>query len=64
MALSKAGFVDAAAAGVEAALESYKTLIGMDYTEEDARESAVEETRESAACFAGIGSCGGGGCKH
>lgn len=64
MSLTKAGFVDAAEGGVRAALEAYKLLVRMGYTDEDATTMATEETRESATCFAGIGSCGGGGCKH
>ncbi|KKM02803.1 hypothetical protein LCGC14_1780750 [marine sediment metagenome] len=64
MKITKAAFVVAAEGGVKAAFESYKTLIGMGFVDEDALEMAIEETRESATCFAGIGSCGGGGCKH
>ena len=64
MTISKAGFVTSAEGGVRAAFESYKILIGMDFTVKDAQEMVIEETRESASCFAGIGSCGGGGCKH
>jgi len=31
---------------------------------EEATDMAVEEASESAVCFAGIGSCGRGWCKH
>ncbi len=64
MPLSKAGFVDATEGAIRAAFESYRILLGMKFSGKAAVEMAVEEIRESAACFAGIGSCGGGGCKH
>lgn len=57
-------FVNAVESSTRSAFTSYKTLIDMGFTNKDALEMVIEEARESAACFAGVGSCGTGGCKH
>lgn len=65
MEMTKQEFVDAAVGGVEGSIGTYLFLVndeGMTY--EQALETVLDEAEESASCFAGIGSCGGGGCKH
>ena len=65
MELTKGEFVTACEGGAAAVIDTYRWCIeeeGM--TSDAAKEIAVDEARESAACFAGIGSCYGGGCKH
>ena len=64
MKITKEAFVIAAEGGVKAAFEAYKILVGMGYTDKNAQAIVIEEAEESASCFAGIGSCGSGGCKH
>lgn len=65
MNLTKQEFVDAAAGGSKAAIESYLFLVNEEkLTHEEAMEMTLTEADESASCWAGIGSCGGGGCKH
>jgi hypothetical protein len=65
MELTKGEFVTACEGTAAAAIDTYRWCVeeeGM--TPEEAKESAVDEASESGACFAGIGSCYGGGCKH
>ena len=65
MELTKGEFVTACEGGAAAAIDTYRWCVeeeGM--TPEEAKRSAVDEASESGACFAGIGSCYGGGCKH
>ncbi len=57
-------FINVAEGNVQAAFDSYQILLGMGMTKEDALELVLEETREAAACYVGLGSCGNGGCKH
>ncbi len=65
MTMSKARFVDAAENAARGALDAYQILtLDMGVTTGTAIEMAIDEARESASCFVGIGSCGGGGCKH
>jgi hypothetical protein len=60
----KGEFVDACEGGATAAIESYLFLLDEGMSPTEAKEVVVDESGESAACFAGIGSCCGGGCKH
>lgn len=64
MELTKAQFVTACEGGAAAAIDSYQFLLNDGFSPEEAKEMAVSEAEESGACFAGIGSCYGGGCKH
>jgi len=65
MELTKSEFVDACEGGAKAAIETYRWCIESEgMTPEEALEISVDEAGESGACFAGIGSCCGGGCKH
>lgn len=65
MALSKRDFVSAATNGVRAAFHSYTICVEtLGMSREEATEMVIDEAEESASCFAGIGSCYGGGCKH
>lgn len=64
MELTKAEFVYACEGGASAAIDAYRWCIEEGMSPEDAKEVAVDEAAESGACFAGIGSCYGGGCKH
>ncbi len=57
-------FINVLEGNVQAAFESYKILLNMGWAKEEALELVLEETREAAACYAGLGSCGTGGCKH
>ena len=57
-------FINLAEGIIQDAFDSYQILLDMGMTEEDALEIILEETREAAACYAGVGSCGNGGCKH
>ena len=65
MEMTKAEFVIACEGGAGAAIDTYRWCVeeeGM--PPEEARDLAIDEAIESGACFAGIGSCYGGGCKH
>lgn len=65
MNLTKAEFVYSCEGGAKAAIVTYRWCVeeeGM--TPDEAVSLVVDEAGESGACFAGIGSCGGGGCKH
>jgi hypothetical protein len=64
MVLTKAQFVSAAEGGALAAIEAYRILLDNGDSPEQALELAVDEASEGAMCFAGIGSCGRGWCKH
>lgn len=64
MDFTKADFVWAAEGGARAAIESYQFMLDEGFSPDEAKQSAVDEAQESAVCFAGIGSCYGGGCKH
>lgn len=64
MQITKAEFVVACEGGAAAAIESYQFGINEGMLPETAKDWAVDEAEESGACFAGIGSCYGGGCKH
>ena len=64
MAMTKAHFLDNVESAVQEALETYKVLLTMGLTDEQAFELTIDEARTSANCFVGIGSCGSGGCKH
>ena len=57
-------FVNVAEGNVQVAFDSYQILLDMGMTKKDALELVLEETREAAACYARLGSCGNGGCKH
>lgn len=62
--MTKKEFVDGAEGGVRAAIESYEFMLDYGDSKEGALEIVINEAIESASCFMGIGSCGGGGCKH
>lgn len=64
MEQTKGEFVTAARGGAAAAIQAYQFLISDGFSAEAAAEQAVDESEESAICFAGIGSCGRGWCKH
>lgn len=64
MKLTKEAFVDAAEGGAKAAVEDYLFMVEEGFSHDEALSVAIDQARESAACFAGVGSCGGGGCKH
>ena len=65
MELTKSEFVYACEGGASAAIDTYLWCVSEEnMTPEDAKEVAVDEAGESSTCFAGIGSCYGGGCKH
>ena len=64
MEITKGEFVDACEAGAASAISAYQFCLDEGMTSEDAEECAVSEAGESGACYAGIGSCSGGGCKH
>lgn len=64
MELTKAEFVHACEGGANAAIETYQFYLDDGMDPDTAKELAVDEAVESGACFAGIGSCYGGGCKH
>lgn len=50
------------------AITAYRVLTedeeGVGFGPEEAAQLAVDEVDESATCYAGIGSCGRGWCKH
>jgi len=50
--------------GARAAINSFLMMREEGFGIEEATDMAVEEASESAVCFAGIGSCGRGWCKH
>lgn len=62
-AMTKREFVGSMHAAAEQAIGAYQFLLGEGF-EADAKEMALAEVEESAICFAGIGSCGRGWCKH
>lgn len=64
MQLTKADFVSACEGGAGAAIDDYVFFLAEGESPEDAKQQAIEQASESGACFAGIGSCCGGGCKH
>ena len=65
MMITKAAFVDAAESAARHAFESYLICLDIgDFSPNESRDMVIEEVRESASCYAGIGPCGGGGCKH
>lgn len=65
MELTKAEFVYACEGCAGAAIDTYRWCIDEEgMSPEEAKETAVDESVESGVCFAGIGSCYGGGCKH
>ncbi len=65
MELTKGEFVVACEGGVSAAIDTYLWCVNEEgMPSDEAKEVAVSEAGESGACFAGIGSCSGGGCKH
>ena len=64
MFITKEAFITAVEGGVKTAIESYEILLGMGYTNTDALQNVIDESVEAASCFAGIGSCASGGCKH
>ena len=62
---TKDAFLEGAETSARADAEVYRICRddeGMSH--EEALEQVVYDAREAAACFAGIGSCYGGGCKH
>ena len=64
MEQTKADFVVAAEGGASAAIDTYRWCVEEGMSPEEAKEVVVAEAAEAAACWAGIGSCYGGGCKH
>jgi hypothetical protein len=61
---TKAEFVGMCENIAKAAITAYKFMLEDGSTDNEAVEQAVEEEVEAAVCFAGIGSCGRGWCKH
>ena len=65
MDLTKADFVAACEGWAGAAIDAYRWCVDEEgMTFDEAKRVAVDEANESGACFAGIGSCYRGGCKH
>ncbi len=64
MQQTKREFVDTALATAKIAIDTFAFLRSDGFSVSEAAEIASEEAAEGASCFAGIGSCGGGGCKH
>ena len=64
MELTKAEFVASCEGGAGAAIDDYVFFLTEGNSPESAKAQAIDQAGESGACFAGIGSCYGGGCKH
>lgn len=65
MLMTKQEFVDLTERAARMAFENYDRVVEYcGYEGQEARDLSIEEIVESATCWAGIGSCGGGGCKH
>ena len=62
--LTKGSFVAGAESTARAAIGSFLMMREEGFSIEEATDQAVDEANESATCFAGIGSCGRGWCKH
>jgi hypothetical protein len=72
--MTKREFVEYLTTAAKHGIEAFRLLMtepddvpipdGPDFTDEDKVEMAVVEVEESATCYAGIGSCGRGWCKH
>lgn len=60
----KGDFVAGAEQSARAAIGSFLMMREEGFSVEDSTAQAIEEAHESAFCFAGIGSCGRGWCKH
>jgi hypothetical protein len=72
--MTKREFVDCQRSAAQHALDSWRILSeepddflirdDREFSGEEKVEIVVGEVEESATCFAGIGSCGRGWCKH
>lgn len=62
--ITRGGVVDSSVASAQIAIDAFVFLRSVGSSEHDAREMAIEDAREAASCFAGVGSCGRGWCKH
>jgi hypothetical protein len=60
----KGDFVAGAEQSARAAIASFLMMREEGFSVTDSTSMAVEEANEGAMCFAGIGSCGRGWCKH
>lgn len=61
---TKGQFVGGAQVCAEVAITDYLGYLEEGWSHEDALRDAIDQARESAVCFAGIGSCGRGWCQH
>jgi hypothetical protein len=62
--MTKGRFVEISAIAADLACDAYKTMRDEGFSHEQAKEAAVQDAEEGATCYAGIGSCGRGWCKH
>lgn len=70
--MTKARYVEITRIAAKVAIESYRTLtesddlgdLGFALRPDEAAECAVDDVVEASTCYAGIGSCGRGWCKH
>lgn len=65
-AMTKRRFVEYLETAAQHGIEQYRFFAEEcpEDSVESLTEQAVDQVVESASCYAGIGSCGGGGCKH
>jgi hypothetical protein len=64
LAMTKARFVEFNAIAADLACDAYQLMRDEGFDHDEAKEMAIAEAEEGATCYAGIGSCGRGWCKH
>ena len=63
--MTKRDFVERMRSAAAQAIDAYVfMLVEEGFDPELSKEEAIAEVAEVAACFAGIGSCGRGWCRH